>query len=343
MQEQTNPQPPVNDSAQAPVPGAITDPNTKVKTPQNEKKITKLTLMISGALTLLFILVAFGFAFRSQIFQLLYPLPPAGAWKTEQSVKAECPSNGQITLAISFSNTEPSNDNYSMDVTATDEQTKKSVNLGTVKPGQTVTKTLNLGVNKIAAGRVKFDLKWTNNSSGTDVRYSSYDAIQCEETTPTPTPSTSVTPSVTPTNSVTPTVTPTPTRSTTVTPTPTGSQTTHAECRSGLCVEVAGDGDDMCSSSFDCATTTSTPKPSSTSAPTNTPTPTRTPTPSVIGAPQSTPTPTPTSTPTVRLSATPTPLASVLPESGAVENTIFVLLLSFISLGSGWYLLTKKI
>ncbi len=114
---------------------------------------------------------------------------------------------------------------------------------------------------------------------------------------------------------------------------------THLECRFGLCVEVPGPGDNLCSSSFDCEQATS---------PTTTPTTTEsTPTPTAIGGPESTPTPTltptPTPTPSPQLTAspTPTPLASELPESGTTEVTLLFTLLALASLSTGWVVIRR--
>lgn len=127
-------------------------------------------------------------------------------------------------------------------------------------------------------------------------------------------------------------------------PTPIATET-HLECRFGLCVEVPGAGDNLCSSSFDCeqAATTPTPALTGTINTTTTPNPT-TPTPTTgVGAPLATATPTvaPTSAPTPTLAptsiptTTPTPLVSQLPESGTTENTIMFALLTLGLIGMG--------
>lgn len=146
----------------------------------------------------------------------------------------------------------------------------------------------------------------------------------------------------------TPTSTPTPLSIAATSPTP--SSKTHLECKFGLCVEVPGAGEDLCSSSFDCeqaSIPTSQPSPTpATESPTPSPTTT-------LGGPETTPevttTPTPTVTPTPSPpiltntpTPSPTPLADQLPESGTTELTFFTTILSSLILGSGWYLLRKE-
>lgn len=157
-----------------------------------------------------------------------------------------------------------------------------------------------------------------------------------------------------------PTATPRPQSQTTpsASPTPSGSQgETHLECRFGLCVEVPGPGQNFCSSSFDCEEGSITPTPTAADSPEDggTPSPTSsqsTPTPTAaLGAPQATSTPAPTMTPrptaTPRITAsastpTPTPLATQLPESGAMESTLLLGSLSFLMMGYGAYVVRRK-
>ncbi|PIZ48294.1 hypothetical protein COY32_00185 [candidate division WWE3 bacterium CG_4_10_14_0_2_um_filter_41_14] len=158
-------------------------------------------------------------------------------------------------------------------------------------------------------------------------------------------------------SSTTPTPTPTPSIQA-VNPTATPGTQTHLECRFGLCVEVPGAGENVCSSSFDCeqngsqltptpttgeATPLVTVLPTATAVPTVTTT-TITPTAQTTVQPTVTPTRAVTTTPqtTSTTTATPTPLASQLPESGTVSTTIFVSLLSLLFMSAGFVALRKQ-
>lgn len=169
---------------------------------------------------------------RDKSGQALVPTDPdqSYAWQTDQSASSICKqTDGQATIEVRFSNTEPNQAKYKMNVVAKDLQTGKEVNMGTVDPGQTVTKVIETGRATISNGQVRFELTWTDGRSGVDSRTASYSALTCVQLTPTPTPTVQVSNTPTPTtqvsNTPTPTVkvskTPTPTQSVSNTPTPT--------------------------------------------------------------------------------------------------------------------------
>ncbi len=106
------------------------------------------------------------------------------AWHTNQSAVATCPTdNESVAIQLSFTNSETSKD---MDVKATDLQTKETVDLGTVKHGETMSGQINTGLSTIDDGSVIFNLKWTDKSPGTDAFKADYKGIEkCPSPTPT--------------------------------------------------------------------------------------------------------------------------------------------------------------
>lgn len=141
------------------------------------------------------------------------------AWATNQSASTVCPPGGSgAIINVTFSNTEPDRTSLSMDVTVNDRQTGKTVNLGTIRGGQTKSGIISTGRPTLSAGTVDFALKWTDGHAGIDSRSATYNAVfNCNPPPPTPTTSPSVSPTSKP--SVTPTISPKPSPS--VNPSPT--------------------------------------------------------------------------------------------------------------------------
>jgi len=133
------------------------------------------------------------------------------AWLTTQSASASCPVGAAgVEITVTFTNTEPLDPTLSMDVTALDQQSGKSVDMGSIKGGETKTNKIQTGKATLANGNVVFSLKWTDGHAGTDTRSAIYNAVSnCVPPTPTPT----MTPK--------PTATPTPLPSGVPSPTPT--------------------------------------------------------------------------------------------------------------------------
>lgn len=152
---------------------------------------------------------------------------PVLAWDVLHSVKSICVSENEAGVKVTFQNTQPAWTNMSMDVTAVDLQSGKSLYLGTLTPGQKVEGTFASGKNQISKGTVIFKLTWTSGRSGYDERKGYYHEITCPQPTPTLIPTATPRPTVTPTPAVTgtvvPTSTPTPTPAATSTPTPTST------------------------------------------------------------------------------------------------------------------------
>jgi hypothetical protein len=157
-------------------------------------------------------------------------------WLTSQSASTSCPAQGSgAVIQVSFKNTEPNKSSLSMNVSAVDLQTNKSVSLGNIAGGQTKTGQIQTGKTTLSSGTVKFNLKWTDGHSGTDNRTAAYKAVgNCKPPTDTPTPSPTPTntPGPTPTGTLTPTPTPTkvPSATPTICPTLGPVKNVHIEC-----------------------------------------------------------------------------------------------------------------
>lgn len=134
-------------------------------------------------------------------------------WVANESASAACSPDGSgADIGVTFTNSETPNSSTEMNVTATDEQTGKSIAMGSISGGQTKTSTIATGKTSLNAGTVKFALSWTDGHSGTDSTTANYTAVKQCVAQPTPTP-TSTTPTQTPTplpsGAPTPTICPT--------------------------------------------------------------------------------------------------------------------------------------
>ncbi len=110
-------------------------------------------------------------------------------WLTTQSASSACASDGSGALiSASFTNTEPRSSSTSMDVAVKDQQTGKSIDMGSLPGGDTRTVTINTGKTSLSAGSVTFALSWTDGHSGTDTRTAGYNAVSNCISQPTPTP-----------------------------------------------------------------------------------------------------------------------------------------------------------
>ncbi len=151
-------------------------------------------------------------------------------WNVGQSASTSCPIPGNgVDIKVTFSNSEPNQSSTAMTVTATDQQTGKTVDFGSIKGGQTVNETIHTGRSTLNAGTVLFKFKWTDGHFGSDTSSASYQAVRnCIAPTSTPTPEVTLTPTITPTipPGVTPSTTPTPT----ICPTLGPVKNVHIEC-----------------------------------------------------------------------------------------------------------------
>ncbi|HSX09168.1 MAG TPA: hypothetical protein VLF93_03380 [Candidatus Saccharimonadales bacterium] len=134
-------------------------------------------------------------------------------WITNQSASTACAPDGSgANIEVTFTNAEPPSTSTSMNVTAKDAQTGKTVNMGAIKGGSSKTSAIVTSKTTLDAGTVTFALSWTDGHAGTDSRTASYKAVSKCISTPTPTPKPIVTPSPTPTtppDQPTPTICPT--------------------------------------------------------------------------------------------------------------------------------------
>lgn len=135
-------------------------------------------------------------------------------WYANYSASSACATdNSGANISATFTNTETPSTSTAMNVIATDEQTGKSVNMGSITGGQTKTATIVTGEASLKAGTVKFALTWTDGASGTDSDTANYNAVNNCIAYPTPTPTAKPTPTPTvlpgtPTPTICPTLAP---------------------------------------------------------------------------------------------------------------------------------------
>jgi hypothetical protein len=134
-------------------------------------------------------------------------------WVTNQSASTACAPDGSgANIAATFTNSEPRTTSTAMNVTVKDQQTGKSVSMGSITGGNTKTTVIETGKTSLNASTVTFDLSWTDGHSGTDSRTASYTSVsKCTTTQPTPTVPQQSTPTPTPlpSGAPTPTICPT--------------------------------------------------------------------------------------------------------------------------------------
>lgn len=145
-------------------------------------KSTRLGRFVQGLIVILTALFATVAFVVFQTTERPETIPSVLAWSTHQTAKAICVHDHKAAIDVTFQNTEPIDE---MDVIATDLQTGKSVDLGTVLPGETVPGRIETGQSTLAAGTVRFDLEWTYRS-GRDQRFAEYEAVDCEPPAPPP-------------------------------------------------------------------------------------------------------------------------------------------------------------
>jgi len=144
--------------------------------------INKRILAVLGILVLLLIIpVTVLFLNQTQqIRQNAAGITPS--WIVAKSAEALC-SSGTVAIQYSFTNNDPSFG--PMNVVVKDNQSGKSVNLGSVSPGQTKTGQIDTGLSTAQNGILFFILTGKGSS---DTKTVSYNALQCASSTPTPTP-----------------------------------------------------------------------------------------------------------------------------------------------------------
>ena len=110
-------------------------------------------------------------------------------WIANESASTACAPDGSgASVAVTFTNSETPSSSTEMNVIATDQQTGKSVNMGSIMGGATKTSIIATGKTSLSAGRVSFALSWTDGHSGTDTASASYNSVsKCTATIPTPT------------------------------------------------------------------------------------------------------------------------------------------------------------
>jgi hypothetical protein len=132
-------------------------------------------------------------------------------WVVNDSASTACAPDGSgANIAVTFTNAESPSTSTAMNVVATDQQTSKSVNMGSIKGGTSKTSIIATGKTSLDAGKVTFALTWTDGHSGTDSETASYNAVSKCVALPTPTLTPKPTPTpTTPPGQPTPTICPT--------------------------------------------------------------------------------------------------------------------------------------
>ncbi|MBA3724456.1 MAG: VWA domain-containing protein [Candidatus Levybacteria bacterium] len=94
-----------------------------------------------------------------------------------QSSQSQCTANGNAEIGVSYTNTSSTR---SLNVTATDKASGKSVSLGTIAPEESKTGIITVGNNAVSSGQVNFNVTYADNASPAEERTASYSAITCQ-------------------------------------------------------------------------------------------------------------------------------------------------------------------
>jgi|SRR5579885_867382 len=138
-------------------------------------KLSKQTVAIVFLLLLLIGGVILFIQFQQR--QELRQRAESVTWLTAQAADAICNTSGTVVINVGFTNAET---DRSMLVTAKDNQSGQSVNLGTIGPSQTKTGQIDTKMASVSAGTVTFQLAWADSPNQTDTRTANYAAVnQC--------------------------------------------------------------------------------------------------------------------------------------------------------------------
>jgi hypothetical protein len=113
----------------------------------------------------------------------------AHAWDESASASSACVGD-EVTITVTFTNGEPSNDAHAMVVSASDEASDKDATWGngqseiTVPGGTTVTGTINTHSVTSSGGSVRITERWANGNSDHDSILVDYEARDCTPSTP---------------------------------------------------------------------------------------------------------------------------------------------------------------
>lgn len=100
-----------------------------------------------------------------------------------QSSQSQCTAAGKAEVGVSYTNADTTR---SILVTATDQVSGQSVDLGTIAPEETKTGVIALPSNAVASGTVTFSVKYADSQDAPEQRTASYEANTCQ---PAPDPS----------------------------------------------------------------------------------------------------------------------------------------------------------
>ncbi len=94
-----------------------------------------------------------------------------------QSSQSQCTAAGEVEIGVSYTNIDKTR---SIEVTAKDEATGKTVALGTIAPEETKTATIPSGKNSVTASTVTFTVAYTDSPTQTEQKTASYEARTCQ-------------------------------------------------------------------------------------------------------------------------------------------------------------------
>jgi LPXTG-motif cell wall-anchored protein len=181
-----------------------------VSTPQPPHKNIRNQIIAILLIVSLGVIAAFGTFFimnQMESSEDLSQVDETLAWSFNASAESYCDSDG-AKIKVTFRNTKPQDSQWSMNVTAKDNQSGKEVNLGTIDPGQTGEGYIDPGVTSINAGTITVHMICTSAGNAVNNHNINYSAQSCTVASASPSPSISSSPSLSPSASVQPSSSP---------------------------------------------------------------------------------------------------------------------------------------
>lgn len=102
------------------------------------------------------------------------------AWKVGNQESAYCNESNTISFDWSFTNQEPNDDKYTIDLAVTEVHSGQKTEK-TVKPGETVTGSFDTDFTRVGSWRIRYEMAWTNGMTGVDQRGSIHPGLECEQ------------------------------------------------------------------------------------------------------------------------------------------------------------------
>lgn len=96
---------------------------------------------------------------------------------TLQSSQSQCTAAGEVEVGVAYTNVDKTR---SIEVTAKDEATGKTVSLGTIAPEETKTGTIPSGKTSVTAGTVTFTVAYSDTPTQTEQKTATYESRTCQ-------------------------------------------------------------------------------------------------------------------------------------------------------------------